>query len=180
MEYVEGEPIDVLRESDCSSRAARALRQVCAQSVRAPEPGGAPGSEAPNILVTHDGVKLLDFGIAKLLRPGEASDPDTGCGCRRSRRSTPARSSSGASRFPPSTDVYALGVLLFELLAGCWPYRPRDRSISSIERAVLEHDPDRPSVAIMRPPERGGPTELDRAERAAIDDPRRAAAAAPG
>ncbi|MGH7578746.1 MAG: tetratricopeptide repeat protein, partial [Gemmatimonadales bacterium] len=114
-----------------------------------------------NILASNDGVvKLLDFGIAKLLRTEvEAGATLTGLGGLQA--FTPEYASPEQLRGEPistSTDVYALGVLLFELLAGCWPYHPRDRSVRSIEQAVLEQDPGRPSAAIMRPPDGGGPS----------------------
>ena len=109
-----------------------------------------------NILVSREGaVKLLDFGIAKLLR----TDVESGMtlsGVGGFRALTPDYASPEQLRGEPvstATDVYALGVLLFELLTGSRPYHPRDRSVSSIERAVLEQEPDRPSLRIAQVPE---------------------------
>jgi eukaryotic-like serine/threonine-protein kinase len=114
-----------------------------------------------NILVSNDGVvKLLDFGVAKLVRT-EAESGATLTGVGGWQAFTPEYASPEQLRGEPistSTDVYALGVLLFELLAGCWPYQPRDRSVRSIEQAVLEQEPGRPSTAIMHPADRPGPS----------------------
>lgn len=106
-----------------------------------------------NILVRDDGVvKLLDFGIARLVRTG--LEENTGVtNLAGLHAMTPEYASPEQLRGEPvstATDVYALGVLLFELLTGDWPYRPRDRSASSLERAVLEQDPANPSDAVTR------------------------------
>jgi len=158
MEYVEGRPID--RHSDEKQLPIRArlalFDQVCdavqfAHRNLVVHRDLKPG----NILVSNDGgVKLLDFGIAKLL-PTEADGGATLTGVGGFRALTPEYASPEQLRGEPvstATDVYALGVLLFELLAGCWPYHPRDQSVLSFERAVLEQDPERPSAAITRTP----------------------------
>ncbi|MGH7527388.1 MAG: serine/threonine-protein kinase, partial [Gemmatimonadales bacterium] len=159
MEYVEGRPIDLhCDEGRLPIRARLALFDQCCDAVqfahrnlvvhRDLKPG--------NILVSNDGVvKLLDFGIAKLLRT-EVDGGTTLTGLGGFQPLTPEYASPEQLRAEPvstATDVYALGVLLFELLAGCWPYHPRDRSVLSYERAVLEQDPDRPSAAITRTPD---------------------------
>ena len=116
-----------------------------------------------NILVSSDGVvKLLDFGLPSCCGPRSTAGATlTGLGGLQA--FTPEYASPEQLRGEPistSTDVYALGVLLFELLADAGRITRGTDRFPSIERAVLEQDPDRPSVAIMRPPERGGP-ELD-------------------
>ena len=163
MECVEGRRIDVhCDENRLPLRARLALfDQVCDAVQFAHRNLVVHRDLKPaNILVSDDGaVKLLDFGIAKLLRTEtDAGVTLTGAGVLQA--FTPEYASPEQFRGEPistSTDVYALGVLLFELLAGCWPYHPRDRSVPFIERAVLEQEPDRPSAAIARAPERGGP-----------------------
>ncbi|MCB1034030.1 MAG: serine/threonine protein kinase, partial [Acidobacteria bacterium] len=104
-----------------------------------------------NILVTGDGTpKLLDFGIAKLLNP-ELIPPDTTPTAPWLRHLTPAYASPeqvrGAS-VSTASDVYSLGVLLYELLTGMVPIPVADLSPARIEQAVLEREPCRPSSTV--------------------------------
>jgi serine/threonine protein kinase len=108
-----------------------------------------------NILVTSDGsVKLLDFGIAKLLEDedgfAEARDiTRTGA-----RAMTPDYAAPEQVRGEPvttATDVYALGVLLFELLSGQHPTSPEHASPADVMRATLETEPGRLASAITNP-----------------------------
>jgi serine/threonine-protein kinase len=159
MEYVEGRPIDVYCDEERLPIPARLalLDQICDAVDFAHRKLVVHRDLKPaNILVSNKGgVKLLDFGIAKLLR----SEDDRGTavtGLAGFRVLTPQYASPEQLRGEPistATDVYALGVLLFELLAGHWPYRLKDNSPLSVERAVLEQDPEKPSEAIARPPE---------------------------
>ncbi len=100
-----------------------------------------------NILVTADGrVKLLDFGIAKQLAPDtdEAAATRTGL-----QMMTPAYAAPEQIRGEPTgvhTDVYALGVVLYELLAGKLPFHVTGRTAGEVEATILGTDPVRPSV----------------------------------
>jgi tetratricopeptide (TPR) repeat protein len=103
-----------------------------------------------NILITPEGVpKLLDFGLAKLLRP----DADAGAGGRTEtglRLLTPDYASPEqvrGERVTTATDIYSLGVVLYELLTGRRPYRVTGRSPEAIARAVCEEEPARPGLS---------------------------------
>jgi len=122
-----------------------------------------------NILITADGVpRLLDFGIAKVLDPQLQYNP----ALTRTdwRPMTPRYASPEQVRGGPitnSTDIYSLGVLLYELLTGHCPYAPGHVSSAGLERSVCEQDPEKPSTVISRidrPASQGTSTDMITAE----------------
>ncbi|HKT61838.1 MAG TPA: serine/threonine-protein kinase, partial [Gemmatimonadales bacterium] len=163
MEYVDGVPLDLFCERHRLSVAGRLARfaDVCAAVQYAHEHLIVHRDLKPtNILVTADGqVKLLDFGIAKLMDeegvPATAPLTRTGMHLMTPEYAAPEQVRGG--RVTTATDVYALGVVLYELLAGRRPYDLRGRSPSEIERVICETEPLRPSTAVGR--ERSGRTE---------------------
>lgn len=104
-----------------------------------------------NILVTHDGqVHLLDFGIAKLLTEGEAKETElTRLGGRALTPDYAAPEQIAGAPITTAADVYALGVMLYELLAAERPYKLKRDSRGALEEAILQADPLPPSRVML-------------------------------
>jgi tetratricopeptide (TPR) repeat protein len=146
MEFVEGQPIDAwCRERDLPVRKRLELfLEVCAAVTHAHRRLVVHRDLKPaNILVGEDGVpKLLDFGIARMLEgaPDLTRTGDT--------RFTPHYASLEQVRgemVGAQTDVYSLGVVLYELLTGTRPHRFETGSPTEILRVLSEVDPPAPS-----------------------------------
>ncbi len=152
MEFVDGEPIDRYCATHALSIDDRLalFEQVCEAVSFAHQHFVVHRDLKPgNILVDADGqVKLLDFGIAKLLDSlGRDTPVDlTRTGMRVMTPEVAAPEQFRGNAVSTATDVYALGILLYRLLSGERPYELRDRSISEIERLVCEVEPPLPST----------------------------------
>ncbi|MCG8455379.1 MAG: serine/threonine-protein kinase, partial [Holophagales bacterium] len=153
MEYVEGESID----HHCDRRQLRLddrlrLFETVCRAVQLAHRNLVVHRDlkTSNILVDTEGaVKLLDFGIAKISEPGT----DSGLTISGVRPMTPEIASPEQVLRQPittSTDVYSLGILLYELLVGRRPFRLQEAAPQELERAICHTEPLRPSQAVAR------------------------------
>jgi TolB-like protein/Tfp pilus assembly protein PilF/predicted Ser/Thr protein kinase len=163
MEYLEGVPIDRF----CAERSVdqRGRLELVVTVCRAVEFAHRHlvvhrDIKPSNILVTGDGtVRLLDFGIAKLLSPESGASVQTRTGLQ---LLTPEYASPEQVRggpITPRTDVHALGVLLYELLTGTRPFGAAGAAAQEIGRAVETAVPDPPSA--VAPPAHPIGADLD-------------------
>jgi serine/threonine-protein kinase len=156
MELVAGAPIDEYCDGHRlpSADRLRLFRLVCDAVQHAHQNLLVHRDLKPaNILVTAAGEpKLLDFGIAKQLAPVSAREPAAGVTRTGARVMTPRWASPEQVRGEPVTtasDVYSLGVLLYQLLAGRSPYRLGSERPHEIEAAICDQEPEPPSRALF-------------------------------
>ncbi|HKS57629.1 MAG TPA: protein kinase [Steroidobacteraceae bacterium] len=150
MEYVQGVPVDVYCDAKKLSITERLqlFRQICGAVTYAHRHAVIHRDLKPsNILVDSDGVpKLLDFGIAKVLQPGEYRESVlTMLGLRMMTPDYASPEQVRGEALTTASDVYSLGVVLYKLLTGSQPY-DLPRTSHDISRAITETEPRRPSA----------------------------------
>jgi serine/threonine protein kinase/tetratricopeptide (TPR) repeat protein len=154
MEYIEGQPIDQYCDARKLGIAERLklFRTVCAAVHYAHQNLVIHRDIKPgNILVTAEGTsKLLDFGIAKLLDPELATQamPLTATAMRPMTPDYASPEQVRGLQITTASDIYSLGVLLYELLTGRRPYRLKGATPQEIERLICEQEPQRPSDTV--------------------------------
>ena len=155
MEYVEGQPLDRYCASHNLSLADRlTLFLAVAEATQYAHRNLVVHRDLKpsNILVTKSGaVKLLDFGLAKLLEPNATlAVRTTRTGSRWMTPEYAAPEQVRGDTVTTLTDVYQLGIVLYELLSGQLPFANRSRTFHELERAILDEDPEPPSAAVLR------------------------------
>lgn len=156
MEYVNGEPIGAYCDAHALTTTERLnlFRKVCAAVTYAHQNLVIHRDLKPsNILVASDGEpKLLDFGIAKLLTAENELFTQTVPALRVMTPEYASPEQIKGDKITTASDVYSLGVLLYELLTGQRPYRLKTRTAEEIARAITEQEPERPSTVVAAAP----------------------------
>jgi eukaryotic-like serine/threonine-protein kinase len=170
MEYVEGQPLDQYcdeRKLDLRKRL-KLFMDICGAVQYAHQNLIIHRDLKPaNILVTADGtVKLLDFGIAKLLNHGNGSNTVSELTRMNERLLTPEYASPEqiiGGAVTTASDVYSLGIVLYRLLTGLRPYDLSGAASQlEMERSICVADPPRPSANVQRAMQ-SGPSEGEQA-----------------
>ena len=154
MEYVDGVPLsDFVARNGCSiAERLKLLRAVCEAVEYAHHRGVIHRDLKPsNILVRHDGsLRLLDFGIARQMDPSGQPVDQTRTAFR---PMTPAYAAPEQLRGEPvsaRTDVYALGVILYQLLAGRLPFDVAQKTPTEAAAMITTEEPAKPSGEARR------------------------------
>jgi serine/threonine-protein kinase len=173
MEYVEGIPLTAYCSvHNCPISARLQLfRAVCEAVQYAHSQAVIHRDLKPsNILAKQDGtIRLLDFGIAKQLESLDAPIKQTMTGLRLMTPAYAAPEQIRGDRIGVHTDVYSLGVILFELLTGQLPYDLSNLAPAEAASIIAEHEPGKPSSIAKLEISSRGASPLNRAAWADLD-----------
>ncbi len=174
MEYVEGTPLtQYCREHNSSmDERLRLFRSVCEAVQHAHAHAVIHRDLKPsNILVRPDSsVGLLDFGIAKQIESLELGVDQTMTGLRLMTPAYAAPEQVRGERVGITTDVYSLGVILYELMTGELPFDLSGLTPAEAAAIVAEHEPGKPSAAVKRLSEAAQPVYAKALTKAAWSD----------
>ncbi|HUN82196.1 MAG TPA: serine/threonine-protein kinase, partial [Phycisphaerae bacterium] len=149
MEFVDGLPLDQWIEQSAASLDGklRLFMTICDAVAYAHQHGIIHRDLKPgNILVDHDGrPHILDFGLAKALGSDQFNQTQTGEFLGTFAYAAPEQVQGDPQQIDTRTDVYALGMILYEMLADCRPY-PESGPLSEMLRFITRVDPPRPST----------------------------------
>ena len=156
MEYVDGAALTRhCRDHESSiTERLRIFRSACEAVQYAHQQAVIHRDLKPsNIFVKRDGtIRLLDFGIAKQLESLDLAADQTRTGLRMMTPAYAAPEQIRGERVGVQTDVYALGVILYELLAGHLPFDLSTLTPAQAETILLQQQPERPSIVARRSP----------------------------
>lgn len=163
MEYIDGQPLDrYCEERRLSVRQRLELFRTVAEATEYAHRNLVVHRDLKpsNILVAITGtVKLLDFGLAKLLqRDSQTATPTTRAGHGWMTPEYAAPEQIRGTGVNTVTDVYQLGVVLYELLAGRLPFADHG-SLFALQTAILGEEPPLPSAAVLLAPAGGAPND---------------------
>jgi serine/threonine protein kinase/tetratricopeptide (TPR) repeat protein len=154
MEYVDGLSVTTYaRDHKLTVRQRlQIFRHICSAVTHAHRKLIIHGDIKPgNILVAARGTpKLLDFGLARVFRDSPAADPLPASTVSMLTPDYASPEQVRGERLTTSTDIYSLGVLLYELLCGQSPYSAKEQSPLEIYHAICELEPVRPSAAVRK------------------------------
>ncbi len=171
MEYVDGAPLtEYCERHECTiEQRLQLMRSVCEAVQHAHRHAIIHRDLKPsNILVKADGtIRLVDFGIAKQIEALDAGADQTRTGLRLMTPAYAAPEQVRGGRVGIHTDVYALGVILYELLAGELPFDLSNRTPGEAELMIVGQEPERPSARAKR---QSGEARIPQASRASWAD----------
>ncbi len=154
MELIEGEPIDkyCTTKNLSITEKLELFQKVCSAVQYAHKNLIVHRDIKPgNIFITQDGTpKLLDFGISKLLGSSNDQTSLTRTGFRLMTLEYASPEQFKGQQITIATDIYSLGVVLYELLTGSFPYKFKSPLPHEIEKVICTTEPVKPSTAITR------------------------------